>query len=209
MLISNIYLFYALTMPLAYLLGSIPSGLLLARWMGLGDLRKIGSGNIGATNALRTGNKKLAVFTLLGDALKGALAVLLLYLLNKHVANDTFRYAPIWAGIVAVLGHIFPVWLKFKGGKGVATAWGVLCALHWPTAIGCAVIWFVAARLSRYSSMGAIMAALNAPIYVYAYGGHALALPFALLSVILIVTHRANIRRLMRGEEPVIQLKKA
>ncbi len=209
MVFYNMYVFYALVLGVAYLLGSIPSGLILGKLMGAGDLRTIGSGNIGATNALRTGNKKLALFTLLADAAKGALAVLIAYVLNIQLAQSVFVNAPVWAGLIAVLAHVLPVWLKFKGGKGVATSWGVLCALHWPTGIGCLVTWLVVARLSRYSSLAAVMAAFNAPILALAYGGQSLALPFAILSIILFFTHRANIRRLLNGEESTIKLRKA
>ncbi|HEY1096894.1 MAG TPA: glycerol-3-phosphate 1-O-acyltransferase PlsY [Alphaproteobacteria bacterium] len=209
MLIDNIYAFYALVILMAYLLGSIPCGLVLGKLMGAGDIRKIGSGNIGATNALRTGNKKLAIFTLLGDVLKGSLAVWIAFVLNMELADGVFIYAPVIAGIVSVLGHIFPVWLKFKGGKGVATTIGVILILNWMVGLGFLVTWLVTARLSRYSSLGAIIAALHAPLYAAAYGNHGLVLPFAIMALILIITHRGNIKRLLRGEESVIQLKKA
>jgi glycerol-3-phosphate acyltransferase PlsY len=205
-LIDNVYVFYTLVAMMGYLLGSIPSGLILARLMGAGDLRQIGSGNIGATNALRTGNKKLALFTLLCDALKGVLAVWIAYELNIELAEGEFYYVPVFAGFAAVIGHVFPVWLKFKGGKGVATAWGVLCSLHWPTGLGCLITWLIVARLSRYSSLAAIMAAFNAPLFAMAYHGKPLALPFAGLSILLFITHRANVRRLMKGEESTIKL---
>ena len=209
MVIYNVYVLYSLIAMMGYLLGSIPSGLLLARAMGAGDLRKIGSGNIGATNALRTGNKKLAIFTLLADAFKGVLAVWLAYELNLDLAQGVYTYIPVYAGFAAVIGHIFPVWLKFKGGKGVATSWGVLCSLHWPTGLGCLITWLVVARLSRYSSLAAIMAAFNAPLFALAYGGKGLALAFAGLSILLFITHRANIRRLLNGEESTIKLSKS
>lgn len=209
MALDNIYLFHVLIVAIAYALGSIPTGLLLGKWIGNIDLRTIGSGNIGATNALRTGNKKLAILTLLGDAFKGVLAVWIAYELNRQFAGGAFPYASVWAGLTAVVGHIFPVWLKFKGGKGVATALGVIFALHWPTGLGCALTWLVVARLSRYSSLAAVMAAFNAPLFAYAYGGEKLAVPFACLSVLIFITHRANIRRLLKGEESIIKLKQA
>ena len=208
MSIYNPYAFYSLIIAISYLLGSIPSGLVLGKIMGVGDLRQMGSGNIGATNALRTGNKKFALFTLIGDAIKGVIAIWLAYELNVELAEGAFYHAPLVAGLTAIVGHIFPVWLKFKGGKGVATAFGVLCALHWPTGLGCAVTWLVVARLSRTSSLAAIMAAFNAPLFAYAYGGDALALPFAAISILIFITHRANIRRLLKGEESTIQFKK-
>lgn len=205
----NVYMFTSIVTAIGYLLGSIPTGLILGKAMGAGDLRTIGSGNIGATNALRTGNKKLAILTLLGDMLKGVIAVWIAYELNRQLAGGAYPYAPVWAGLAAVIGHIFPIWLKFKGGKGVATALGVIFALHWPTGLGCAVTWLVVARLSRYSSLAAVMAAFNAPLFAYACGGEALGIPFACLAILIFITHRANIRRLLKGEESIIKLKTA
>jgi glycerol-3-phosphate acyltransferase PlsY len=199
-------LFYGLVILLGYLLGSIPSGLLLGKWMGVGDIRNIGSGNIGATNALRTGNKTLAALTLLGDIAKGSIAVLVGFALSVYLTNATLFYGPILGGVAAVVGHIFPVWLKFKGGKGVATVIGILLVLSWVTAIGFLVTWLVTARLSRYSSLGAIIAALHAPLYAKAYGQDLLVMPLALIAVLLFFTHRANIRRLLSGEETTIKI---
>lgn len=207
-LAHNPALFYSLTLVVAYLFGSIPTGLLLGKAMGTVDLRTIGSGNIGATNALRTGNKKLALFTLIGDAVKGVLAILIAAWLNNRYADGAYPHAPLLAGFAAMAGHILPVWLKFKGGKGVATALGVLMTLHWPTGVGCLITWLVVARLSRYSSLAAVIAAFNAPLFAYAYGGDVYGVPFGLLSIIIFITHRANIRRLLKGEESTIQLKK-
>jgi glycerol-3-phosphate acyltransferase PlsY len=176
-----------------YLLGSIPFGLLLTRAAGLGDVRSIGSGNIGATNVLRTGNKKLAAATLLLDALKGTAAVLL--------AN---WYAPalgLWAGFGAFLGHLFPVWLGFRGGKGVATYLGVLIALAWQVALICAAVWLLVALVFRYSSLAALCAAIAVPIALWFLATPQLAGVFALMSVILFIKHRANIQRLASGTE--------
>jgi glycerol-3-phosphate acyltransferase PlsY len=176
-----------------YLLGSIPFGLLLTRAAGLGDVRSIGSGNIGATSVLRTGNKKLAAATLLLDALKGTAAVLL--------AN---WYAPdlgLWAGFGAFLGHLFPVWLGFRGGKGVATYLGVLIALAWQVALIFAAVWLLVAIVFRYSSLAALCAAIAVPIALWFLATPQLAGVFALMSVILFIKHRANIQRLASGTE--------
>lgn len=176
-----------------YLLGSIPFGLLLTRAAGLGDVRSIGSGNIGATNVLRTGNKKLAAATLLLDALKGTAAVLL--------ANS---YAPdlgLWAGFGAFLGHLFPVWLGFRGGKGVATYLGVLIALAWQVALIFAAVWLLVAIVFRYSSLAALCAAIAVPVALWFLATPQLAGLFALMSVILFIKHRANIQRLASGTE--------
>lgn len=192
------------TLSIGYLIGSIPFGLVLGKVFKIGDIRSIGSGNIGATNALRTGNKTFALLVLLGDGSKGALAILLMNCLfgNSH------EFVPIATGFAAIIGHIFPVWLRFKGGKGVATALGVIAALHWPTALAVALMWLITARLSRYSSLAAILAFLNAPLYAQATGAQDYALAFAAISALLIWTHRANLQRLARGEESTISLKK-
>ncbi|MCK9552835.1 glycerol-3-phosphate 1-O-acyltransferase PlsY [Aquamicrobium sp.] len=176
-----------------YLLGSIPFGLLLTRAAGLGDVRSIGSGNIGATNVLRTGNKKLAAATLLLDALKGTAAVLL--------ANF---YAPdlgLWAGFGAFLGHLFPVWLGFRGGKGVATYLGVLIALAWQVGLIFAAVWLLVAIVFRYSSLAALCAAVAVPVALWFLATPQLAGLFAVMSVILFIKHRANIQRLASGTE--------
>lgn len=199
-------LFYGLVTLLGYLIGSIPCGLLLGKWMGAGDIRNIGSGNIGATNALRTGNKTLALLTLIGDIAKGSLAAALGWGLAVWLTGNTLYYAAIYAGIAAMVGHIFPVWLKFKGGKGVATMIGVMLLWSWMTAIAFLVTWLVTARLSRYSSLAALIAALHAPVYAMARGHHILVWPYAIMAVLIFFTHRANIQRLLRGEEPTIKL---
>ncbi len=176
-----------------YLLGSIPFGLILTRVAGLGDVRSIGSGNIGATNVLRTGNKKLAAATLLLDMLKGTAAVL--------IAGIASPEAAIAAGLGAFLGHIFPVWLKFKGGKGVATYLGVLLGLFWQGALIFAAVWLGVAYATRYSSLAALVAAAIVPIALYIIGLHQIAVLFLILTVIVFIKHRANIRRLVAGNE--------
>jgi glycerol-3-phosphate acyltransferase PlsY len=185
------YLFAALV--LGYLLGSIPFGLILTRLAGLGDVRSIGSGNIGATNVLRTGNKKLAAATLLLDMFKGTAAVLIAGVISPQAA--------IVAGLGAFLGHIFPVWLKFKGGKGVATYLGVLIGLVWQVALIFAAIWLIIAYATRYSSLSALIAAIISPIVLYFMGYHQVALLFVILTVIVFIKHRENIQRLLAGTE--------
>jgi glycerol-3-phosphate acyltransferase PlsY len=185
---------------LGYLFGSIPFGLLLTQAAGLGDVRQIGSGNIGATNVLRTGNKGLAAATLLLDAAKGAVAVL--------IATHFFGAGPaILTGLGAFLGHVFPVWLKFKGGKGVATYLGVLVALAWPAALAFAVLWLAVAFLTRISSLAAIVATISAPIVAWASGYQDVAVVAGLMSLVILIKHHANIRRLLAGEEPRIGAK--
>ncbi|MET4634472.1 glycerol-3-phosphate 1-O-acyltransferase PlsY [Kaistia defluvii] len=179
---------------LGYLLGSIPFGLILTRFAGLGDIRSIGSGNIGATNVLRTGNKKLAAATLIGDALKGTVAVLL----AGHFWGPE---AAILAGLGAFLGHIFSVWLRFKGGKGVATYLGVLIGLAWPMALLFAAVWIAVAYIARYSSLAALVASVLVPIVLLATGDIPKGALFAVLAVILILKHSTNIRRLLGGTE--------
>lgn len=179
---------------LGYLFGSIPFGLLLTRSAGLGDIRSIGSGNIGATNVLRTGNKKLAAATLVGDALKGTVAVLLAgWLWGPQAA--------IVAGLGAFLGHIFPVWLRFRGGKGVATYLGVLIGLAWPVAILFAIVWLAMAYLTRYSSLSALTASVAAPLAFLGLGQYDKAILFIILALLLFLKHRPNIARLLSGTE--------
>jgi glycerol-3-phosphate acyltransferase PlsY len=184
-------------LALGYLFGSIPFGLIVTKLAGLGDVRKIGSGNIGATNVLRTGKKWAALATLLLDGGKGALAVV--------IARHFYGIEGIClAGTAAILGHIFPAWLKFKGGKGVATSLGVMLAAFWPAGLAMVLTWLAVAYISKVSSLSALAAALLAPAYAIAFGN----LPFAALAlaitVIIFSTHHENIRRLMRGEEPRI-----
>ena len=176
-----------------YLLGSIPFGLILAKLAGIGDLRQIGSGNIGATNVLRAGGKGLAALTLILDALKGTAAVL--------IAGQFGETAALAAGLGAFLGHVFPVWLGFKGGKGVATYLGVLIGLYWPAAAVFAATWLSVAYLTRYSSLAALTAVAASVLALAAMGAWHLALLFLLLGGLLYIRHAANIGRLMRGEE--------
>lgn len=196
-----------------YLLGSVPFGLVLARLAGYGDIRNFGSGNIGATNVLRTGNKPLALAVLLLDSGKGAIAVLLTRFLvpclTDSAALDWDALAPILAGVTAVLGHNFPIWLGFKGGKGVATTLGTLIALAWPVGIAACLTWLATALIFRMSSLSALVALASAPIYAAMMpwvGGPwpTLAMAAAALAVLGWVRHHANIRRILRGEEPKI-----
>ncbi|ESZ15131.1 glycerol-3-phosphate 1-O-acyltransferase PlsY [Mesorhizobium sp. L48C026A00] len=182
-----------LALVFGYLLGSIPFGLLITHAAGLGDVRNIGSGNIGATNVLRTGNKGLAAATLLLDALKGTAAVL--------IAGYFAPELGLWAGLGAFFGHLFPVWLGFKGGKGVATYLGVLIALAWQVALIFALVWLAMAFLFRYSSLAALTAAIVVPIALYVLSTPEIAGLFALMSLIVIIKHRANIIRLLAGTE--------
>jgi glycerol-3-phosphate acyltransferase PlsY len=182
---------------LGYLLGSIPFGLLLTRAAGLGDIRAIGSGNIGATNVLRTGNKPLAAATLLLDAAKGAVAVLLAGWFGG-------RDGVMWAGIGAVLGHAFPVWLGFRGGKTVATSYGVLIAAAWPVGIAAGAIWLAMAAVFRISSLAALVSFAIAPIIAFLVAdAAAVKIAFA-VAVLVFARHHTNIRRLLAGSEPRI-----
>lgn len=188
-----------------YLLGAIPFGLLLTRLAGLGDIRAIGSGNIGATNVLRTGHKGLAALTLLLDALKGTLAVLAGHAIGAHFGMAIL--GGLIAGLAAFVGHIFPVWLGFRGGKGVATYIGVLGGLAWPGALAFCAVWLATALSFRYSSLAALVASLAAPIVLLALGFRPEALLALVLSALLIWKHAANIDRLMKGQEPKIGAK--
>jgi acyl phosphate:glycerol-3-phosphate acyltransferase len=176
-----------------YTLGSIPFGLILTRLAGVGDIRSIGSGNIGATNVLRTGRKGLAAATLVLDALKGTVAVL--------VAARFGLEAALVAGLGAFLGHCFPVWLRFKGGKGVATFLGILLGLHWPSMIITALIWIGTAAVTRYSSVSALIASAAAPVVLLLVGESEIALLVTFLAILLWFRHRANLKRLLAGEE--------
>jgi len=187
----------ALTAILAYLLGSIPFGVLITRALGLGDLRAIGSGNIGATNVLRTGNKGAAAATLILDGGKGALAVLL----ARHFGGET---AAMVASLAAFLGHLFPVWLGFRGGKGVATFLGVTLALAWPAGLLACATWLVTAFLFRFSSLAALVAAVSVPVWLALLGRSDLVPLGIALAVLIFVRHQANIRRLLDGSEPRI-----
>ncbi|MET3592552.1 MULTISPECIES: glycerol-3-phosphate 1-O-acyltransferase PlsY [Mesorhizobium] len=190
---------YVLALIFGYLLGSIPFGLLITRAAGLGDVRNIGSGNIGATNVLRTGNKALAAATLLLDALKGTAAALI----AGHFSPDF----GLLAGFAAFLGHLFPIWLGFRGGKGVATYLGVLLGLAWQGMVVFAVVWLAMAFLFRYSSLAALVAAVVVPIALYFISTPQIAGLFALMSLIVFIKHRANISRLLAGTEGKIGAK--
>jgi len=178
----------------AYLCGSIPFGLILTRVAGTANLRTVGSGNIGATNVLRTGHKGLAGLTLLGDALKGTAAVLLIqHFLGRELA--------LVAAPFAFLGHVFPVWLGFKGGKGVATYIGLLVALVWPAAITFCLIWLAVAALTRYSSLAALVASAATPVLLWIFASEIEAELFTLLGALIWIMHHANIARLLQGTE--------
>jgi glycerol-3-phosphate acyltransferase PlsY len=187
-------LFLLVAFILGYLLGSIPFGLLLTKLAGTQDLRTIGSGNIGATNVLRTGRKGLAAATLLGDMLKGTLAVMI-------AGSIGGADAAMVAALGAFLGHLFPVWLKFKGGKGVAVYIGVLLGLFWPAAAVFGAIWLTTAFTTRYSSLAALVASVVTPIFLWWFGYPALASLFAVLTMLLFYMHRENIKRLQAGTE--------
>jgi len=192
--------FLVIAFLLGYLLGSVPFGLILTRIAGTQDLRSIGSGNIGATNVLRTGRKGLAAATLVCDALKGTLAVVI----AGSVGGPN---AAMLAALGAFLGHLFPVWLKFRGGKGVAVYIGVLLGLFWPAALVFCVIWLATAFTSRYSSLSALVAAFVTPIFLWWFGHPALASLFAVLTMLLFYMHRENIKRLQAGTEGKIGAK--
>ena len=189
---------------MGYLLGSIPFGIVLTRLFGAGDLRQIGSGNIGATNVLRTGRKELAVATLILDGAKGAVAVLL----ARHFVPGLGDGGAMIAGAAAMIGHCYPVWLKFRGGKGVATLLGLALALAWPIGLVFAVAWLAAALISRISSLGGMVGAVSAPVAALMLGYPVYALGLAGLAVVVLWRHRENIARLRAGTEPRIGGKK-
>lgn len=188
--------YFLTALVFGYLLGSIPIGLIATRFAGLGDVRDIGSGNIGATNVLRTGNKALAASTLIGDILKGTIAVV--------VAGQFGPDPAIIAGLGAFLGHLFPVWLGFKGGKGVATFLGVLLGLYWPAALIFGAIWIGTAILTRYSSLSALLATLGTPFVLFLLDQKQASELFFLLVVLIYWAHRENIARLFKGTESKI-----
>jgi glycerol-3-phosphate acyltransferase PlsY len=202
-LIATNWLVLGAAALIGYLLGSIPFGLLVTRAGGAQDPRTIGSGNIGATNVLRTGRKELAVITLLLDAAKGAVAVLLL----NHVFPDPTSppsLPAIVAGAFAFIGHVYPVWLRFQGGKGVATFLGIALALYWPCGVAFAIIWLLAFFLTRHSSVGGMTAAIATPVSAALISADRsdLTLTFLLLALIVLWKHRANVERLLDGTEP-------
>jgi glycerol-3-phosphate acyltransferase PlsY len=185
---------------IGYLFGSIPFGLVLSRAAGLGDIRQLGSGNIGATNVLRTGSKELAALTLLLDLGKGCLAVGLAWHWGERAA--------LAAGLCAVIGHMFPLWLGFRGGKGVATALGILLALAWPVALIAAGIWLVVALVFRYSSLAALVATAAGAAIAPFLADAATAIVIAIVALLIIVRHQANIRRLIAGQEHRMSFRK-
>lgn len=186
----------AALMAMGYLLGSIPFGLILTRLAGAGDLRSIGSGNIGATNVLRTGRKGLAAATLLFDLGKGAAAVL--------IAEAIAPGAGPFAGLGAFLGHLYPIWLRFNGGKGVATLLGIVIALYWPMGLVFAAVWLIVAFASRYSSLGGILAAAAMPVAAWWFGQEQALWVCVVMLMFVLWKHRGNIQRLMAGTEPKI-----
>lgn len=192
---------YAAALAFGYFCGSIPFGLIFTRVAGTADIRSIGSGNIGATNVLRTGHKGLAAATLVGDTLKGTLAVLAVY---AYYGRDYLYFAhelALPAALGAFLGHLFPVWLKFNGGKGVATYIGVLIGLFWPAALMFCLIWLATAFTTRYSSLSALVAAFVTPLFLWWFGHPALASLFVVLTLLLFWKHSENIKRLQAGTE--------
>ena len=207
---------YAILVLCCYIVGSIPFGLILARIFGYGDIRKIGSGNIGTTNVLRTGNKGLAALTLLFDALKGfSIILLFLYLFpsltcrTKGIVYSSYQtQTMLYMGLFAILGHCFPIWLKFKGGKGVATGLGALLAAVPYAGLAACAAWIATAKISKYSSLSALIAFLIAPIVTLFMYGSAPAAICALITLLIWVRHKDNIKRLLKGEEPKIGQKK-
>lgn len=197
----NLWHMPALVMVMGYIIGSIPFGILLTRAFGAGDLRAIGSGNIGATNVLRTGRKGLAAATLVLDLLKGAVAV---WLGVRLLGHDPLVHGGAMAGVMAFIGHCYPVWLRFRGGKGVATMMGVCVALIWQVGLIFAVMWLGILAISRISSAGGICAGLSAPLACLALGRLDLFAPVAAMALILLWRHRDNIARLLKGQEPRI-----
>jgi acyl phosphate:glycerol-3-phosphate acyltransferase len=195
--ISSAPLSLVLVALCAYILGSIPFGIVITRALGLGDLRQIGSGNIGATNVLRTGNKPAALATLLLDAGKGGIAVLLA---RAFVGPDAAQLA----ALASFLGHLFPIWLGFRGGKGVATFLGTLLALAWPVGLAACATWAATAAISRISSLSALVAAASGALWAWAFGHVDMTLLVLILAALVIIRHHANITRILAGTEPRI-----
>jgi len=181
----------------AYLIGSIPFGIIISKIMGLGNLRNIGSGNIGATNVLRTGNKLAAILTLIFDLLKGAIAVIITY----YIFNDTTAQI---AALSSFLGHCFPIWLKFKGGKGVATFIGISLALYWPAGILICLTWVLTAFLSRVSSLSALISSLSSILWVWILGVPSAVFVMTVLTILIWYRHIENIKRIIKNTEPKI-----
>ncbi len=190
---------------LAYLLGSIPFGLVLTRISGLGNIRELGSGNVGATNVLRTGNKGIALLTLILDSGKGGFAILIAYYFSP--ANEGNIELSIFAGLAAVIGHNFPIWARFKGGKGVATTLGTLLAIAWPVGIATCITWVAVAIVFRYSSLAAIVSLSVSPIYALYFDREEIFILAILLAILSIVRHHTNIRKLLSGKENKIDAK--
>jgi len=203
-LFSTDPLLLALTAMLAYLLGAVPFGIVITRAMGLGDLRQIGSGNIGATNVLRTGNKAAAFATLVLDAAKGGVAVLLARWLLATDSTGLAEDAAQLAGLAAFLGHLFPVWLRFKGGKGVATFLGILIALAWPVGLAACATWLVGALVTRTSSIAALVAAATSAVWIILFSEGQILLLSLVLTVLVYLRHGENLRRINAGTEPKI-----
>lgn len=202
MLGAQPWLVYAGCFLAGYIIGSIPFGYILTQLAGAGDIRKVGSGNIGATNVLRTGRKGLAALTLLLDAAKGFIPVLLC----RQFLGLEFALA---AAAGAFLGHLFPVWLRFRGGKGVATYLGIVFALYWPAGTLFCVVWLATAAVTRYSSLSALVAAVLVPVFVFIQSSTGVFILIAALSALLIARHHRNIRNLLAGEESKIQFRSA
>ena len=181
----------------AYLIGSIPFGIIISKIMGLGNLRNIGSGNIGATNVLRTGNKLAAILTLIFDLLKGAISVIITY----YIFNDTIAQI---AALSSFLGHCFPIWLKFKGGKGVATFIGISLALYWPAGILICLTWVLTAFLSRVSSLSALISSLSSILWVWILGVPSAVFVMTVLTILIWFRHIENIKRIIKNTEPKI-----
>lgn len=188
-----------LALSLGYLCGSVPFGLLLTSLAGIGDIRRIGSGNIGATNVLRTGRKGLAALTLLLDGAKGAVPVIVVVQLWPEAGKLSGA-----TGLAALIGHLFPVWLGFKGGKGMATTGGVILALSWPAGLIGGGIWLAIALVTRYSSLAALIAVGAAPVLVWVFADPPATVATAIIAVLVWIKHHGNIRRLLKGEEPKI-----
>ena len=194
---SVIWPYFIAAAAASYLIGSVPFGLVLTRLAGFGDVRKIGSGNIGATNVLRTGNKPLALVTLFLDGGKGALAVAIA---NAYWGSEI----AIVAAFGSLMGHLFPVWLRFQGGKGVAIGLGILLALAWPAGIAACLTWFAVAVMFRYSSLAALVALATSPVFAWWFADPQTMEFVAFMAVVIWLKHAGNIRRLLRGEEPRI-----
>ena len=202
-LLSNLTVDFFFVSVLSYLIGSIPFGLLFTRIAGLGDIRSIGSGNLGATNVLRTGNKALALLTLISDAGKGAVIIVLIQYFYSH--NNSLIPFTILSGMCLVLGHNFPIWLRFKGGKGIATTLGILLAANWIVGIATCLTWLIIAFLFRYSSLAALIAIIISPIYAWLLNDTNLVVLAGIFAILAFFRHVENIIRLVKGTESKIK----